>query len=146
MLTGRCHAIIWTSAGILLIRPLWTNFKNILIKIYIFIRENAFENVIWKIVGFFVPASMCYSIIYVVPLLLLHGMQFSVITHCGPGCILIHFSLIFYHHLIGPGNKQALFNQVCYMRSNLSQSLRYFITVEEYQYFDELARLKARDS
>ena len=33
---GRCQAIIWTNAGILLIRPLGTNFSEILIEIYIF--------------------------------------------------------------------------------------------------------------
>ena len=38
------QAIIWTNAGILLIGPLRTNFNEILI----FIKKNAFENVIWK--------------------------------------------------------------------------------------------------
>ena len=33
---GRRQAIIWTNAGILLIRPLGTNFSEILIKIHIF--------------------------------------------------------------------------------------------------------------
>ena len=33
---GRRHAIIWTNVGILLIRPLGTNFSEILIKIYTF--------------------------------------------------------------------------------------------------------------
>ena len=33
---GRRQAIIWTNAGILLIGPLGTNFKEILIKIYTF--------------------------------------------------------------------------------------------------------------
>ena len=33
---GRRQAIIWTSAGILLIRPLWTNFSEILIGIQTF--------------------------------------------------------------------------------------------------------------
>ena len=33
---GWCQAIIWTNAGILLIRPLRTNFREILIKIYTF--------------------------------------------------------------------------------------------------------------
>ena len=33
---GRCQAIIWTSAGILLIGPLGTNFSEILIEIYTF--------------------------------------------------------------------------------------------------------------
>ena len=39
------QAIIWTNAGILLIGPLGTNLNQ---NSYIFIRENAFENVIWK--------------------------------------------------------------------------------------------------
>ena len=33
---GRCHAIIWTNAGILLIGPLETNFSTILKKFYTF--------------------------------------------------------------------------------------------------------------
>ena len=32
----RCQAIIWTNAGILVIRPLGTNFSEISIEIYIF--------------------------------------------------------------------------------------------------------------
>ena len=32
---GRCQAIIWTNAGILLIGPLGTNFNEIIIKIHI---------------------------------------------------------------------------------------------------------------
>ena len=32
---GRRQAIIWTNAGILLIRPLWTHFNEILIEIHI---------------------------------------------------------------------------------------------------------------
>ena len=38
----RRQAIIWTNAGILLIGPLGTNFRVILIE------ENVFENVVWK--------------------------------------------------------------------------------------------------
>ena len=33
---GRRQAIIWTVAEILLIRPLWTNFSEILIEVYTF--------------------------------------------------------------------------------------------------------------
>ena len=33
---GRHQAIIWTNTGILLIRPLWTNFSEIFIEIHIF--------------------------------------------------------------------------------------------------------------
>ena len=33
---GRCHAIIWTNAGILLIGPLGTNFSEFLIKVHTF--------------------------------------------------------------------------------------------------------------
>ena len=43
---GRCQAIIWTSAGMLLIWPLGTNFSwNSHRNSNIF---NAFENVVWK--------------------------------------------------------------------------------------------------
>ena len=47
---GRCQAIIWTSVGILSIWPLGTNF-NLNRSSYIFIQENAFENVVWKMVA-----------------------------------------------------------------------------------------------
>ena len=56
---GRCQAIIWTNAGILLIGPLRINFSEILIENHIFIQENAFENVVCDIVGHFVSIPMC---------------------------------------------------------------------------------------
>ena len=40
---GWCQAIIWTSAGILLIRPLGANFNP---NPNIFIEENKFENIV----------------------------------------------------------------------------------------------------
>ena len=43
---GRLHAIIWTNAGILLIRPLRTNFSEILIAIHIFsVKKTTLETV-----------------------------------------------------------------------------------------------------
>ena len=46
---GRRQAIIWTNAGMWLIEPIETNFSEILIKkSYIFIHENPFETVVWK--------------------------------------------------------------------------------------------------
>ena len=49
LLPGRCPAIIWTDAGILIIEPLGINFSEFFIEYkYIFIQENAFENVIWE--------------------------------------------------------------------------------------------------
>ena len=41
---GRCQAIIWTNAGILLTGPLGTNYSEILIKIHIF----SFKKMHWK--------------------------------------------------------------------------------------------------
>ena len=46
---GRRQAIIWTSAGILLIGPLGTNFSQILIGIQFFFQEKALENVVCEI-------------------------------------------------------------------------------------------------
>ena len=43
---GRRQAIIWTNAGMMLIGPLGTNFSDW--NLYIFIKENAFENAVWK--------------------------------------------------------------------------------------------------
>ena len=46
----RRQAIIWTTTGIFLILPSGKNFHEILIKkSYIFIKENTFENVVWKL-------------------------------------------------------------------------------------------------
>ena len=45
----RRQGIIWTNAGILLIRPLGTIFSEILIEIYTFsLKKNAFENDVRK--------------------------------------------------------------------------------------------------
>ena len=50
LLPGWRQAIILTNAGIWLIRPLETRFRDILIKIHTFsFTKNAFENVVWKI-------------------------------------------------------------------------------------------------
>ena len=44
---GRRQAIIWTNAGILLIRTLWTNFSEILVEIHSFwFSKKTFENVV----------------------------------------------------------------------------------------------------
>ena len=49
LLPGQHQAIIWTNAGILLIRILGTNFREILSKIHtFFIQGNAFQNVVCK--------------------------------------------------------------------------------------------------
>ena len=46
---GRRHAIIWTNAGILLIRPWGTKSRAKFTRnSHIFIHENALENVVWK--------------------------------------------------------------------------------------------------
>ena len=41
----RRQAITWNSAGILFVGHLWTNFDR---NLYIFVQENAFESVVWK--------------------------------------------------------------------------------------------------
>ena len=51
LLPSRRQAIIWTSAGILLIGPLGTNFSEIVIEIYIFLFK--------EIGGYFLSGSMC---------------------------------------------------------------------------------------
>ena len=53
----RHQAIIWTNAGLLLIRHTGTNFSEILIEIQtFFIQENAFENVVCEM------ASICLGL------------------------------------------------------------------------------------
>ena len=60
LLPGRCQAIIWTNAGILLIGALGTNFSEILIEIHPYFHSR---KSIWKCPlengGHFVSASMC---------------------------------------------------------------------------------------
>ena len=49
---GRCQVNIWTNAGILLIGTLGTKIQwNLNRNLYIFIQENAFTNVVWKMVA-----------------------------------------------------------------------------------------------
>ena len=49
LLPGQHQAMIWTNVRILLIWTLGTKFSEILKRnSYIFIEENAFENVVWK--------------------------------------------------------------------------------------------------
>ena len=55
---GLHQAIIWTNACILLIGTLGTNFSEIWIKHFFFIRKNGFENDS-KLAAIFVLASMC---------------------------------------------------------------------------------------
>ena len=56
---GRRQAIIWTNAGILLIRPLGTNFNGILIEIETFLFKKIYFNCRLENGGHFVSASMC---------------------------------------------------------------------------------------
>ena len=50
-LVGARQAIIWTNAGILLIRPLEINFRwNLKQNLHIFIHENAYEIVVRTLV------------------------------------------------------------------------------------------------
>ena len=63
IMARRRQSIIWTNDGNLLIRPLCTNFSEILIEFLTFIRENAFENVVRNVAGImsspqFVNASL----------------------------------------------------------------------------------------
>ena len=53
----RRQAITWTNVGILLIGTLGTNFSEMLIEIqYIFIQENALENVVRKLAAILSPS------------------------------------------------------------------------------------------
>ena len=52
------QAIIYTSAGISLIEPLWTHFSKIWIKTKFFIWENEFENVHCKMAAILPDLNM----------------------------------------------------------------------------------------
>ena len=52
---GRRQAIIWTSAGILLIGPLGKNLSEILIEMYTFSHKKMH----WKMAAIFCSASVC---------------------------------------------------------------------------------------
>ena len=56
---GRCQAIIWTNAGILLIWPLGTNFSEIFIKIDTFSLSKMHLKMSSGNGGHFVSVSMC---------------------------------------------------------------------------------------
>ena len=57
----RCQTIIWSNAGILSIETPGANFSEILSNFfYIFIQENAFENVVWKIAAI-LSCSQCVN-------------------------------------------------------------------------------------
>ena len=58
LLPGRYQAIIWTNAEILLIGKLQWNLNR---NSYIFIHENAFQNVVWKMVAIS-PRPQCIDI------------------------------------------------------------------------------------
>ena len=58
----RHQAFIWTTAGILLIGPLGTNFNEIWIKIQNFIHENVFENVVCEMAATLSRGEMSQSI------------------------------------------------------------------------------------
>ena len=54
----RRQAIIWNNAGLLSIGPMGTNFSKIRIaNLSFFIQENAFENVVCQIGGYFVQGG-----------------------------------------------------------------------------------------
>ena len=55
----RRQAIIWTNAGILLIRPLQTNFSEIFIEVYTFSFKKMHRKCSLENDGHFVSASMC---------------------------------------------------------------------------------------
>ena len=60
----RRQAIIWTNAGILLIGPLGTNFRDIFFYqiSYIFISENAIENFVCETVVILSRSQCVYSL------------------------------------------------------------------------------------
>ena len=63
LLPGWCQAIIWTNAGILLIRnKLHWNFNQ---TSYIFIHKNPFENVIWKMAAICLGPNVLNNLISV---------------------------------------------------------------------------------
>ena len=57
---GRRQAIIWTNAGILLIRPIETNFSEILLKIHTFSLKKSYLKMSFGNCRHLVSASMCY--------------------------------------------------------------------------------------
>ena len=75
---GRRQAIIWTNAGILLIGPLGTNFsENRNRNLYIFIQENAFENVVWKMASILFRPLWVKRISTVFPIVLLYSINYE---------------------------------------------------------------------
>ena len=96
---GRHQAIIWTDAEILPIGPLGTEFIEISIDIYI--QENAFENVVWKIAVILAPWRLLGPVAYTSyhcvslknrPPLKLHLFHKNIVLHnimCETNCTVI---------------------------------------------------------
>ena len=95
----RRQAIIWTSDWILLIGLLRTNFcKNVNRNAYIFIQENAFEYVVWKMATI-LPRPQCAK----APsdgsgdLPIFRGFQFSSQMSSNAECVSMTWRRITYH-------------------------------------------------
>ena len=92
---GRHQAIIWTNAGILLIGPFilhWNDNQDS----YIFIQENAFENIVWKMAAILSRPQCVNVVLYrtiypywlLLPLLWRHNGHGSVSNHQPHDCLL----------------------------------------------------------
>ena len=72
---ARRQAITWTNAGILLIGPLGKHQWNLNQNLYIFVQENGFENVVWKMVAILsLPQCVNYDYFWVAEQ---HGYYFA---------------------------------------------------------------------
>ena len=92
---GRCQAIIWTNAGILLIGPLGTNFSEILIKIHIFSLKKIhlkMSSAKWRLFGLGLNELKWTS------------FKCSWVRSRNCGCLVTWFC---YQLIVKPGNKTA---------------------------------------
>ena len=89
LLPDQRKAIIWTSAGILLIRPLGTNFNEILIEIYTF----SFKKIHLKVLsGKWRPFCFCLNVLNYCGLVMPHGIKH--LGHLGSAIGLLHRILL----------------------------------------------------
>ena len=81
MSPGWHQAIIWTNAGILLIRPLGTNFSEILIEIYSFsFKEMDSKMLSGKCRPFCLSLYVIINLRTILPKYYAHGLYFGVVV------------------------------------------------------------------
>ena len=114
--TGQCKAIIWNNNGILLIGPLGTNFREVLIKLYIF----SFKKMHLKMSsGNWQPFCLCLNVLWLGYQCVLNIQQSyaEVIS-----CHLFGIIQTYYHDLPSTASQGIYFNKIFHEKQIYSHS------------------------